>query len=209
MRGGGIVKQDREKTEWLNYWFDRANLLTENRILLIGDSVTRGYRRRLGKIIKRPVDCFATSSTLYDPIFWKELDLFFSVSEYRQVKAQIQIGAHCISGFAQAEKRMSTWEDIERDYEKLLNTVLQYIPDVVIATATNIVKEDDLVTIDEYLNSQILRCNEIAVKIATKYGLKINDLYTAMKGCAHSDFVHFTEAGYDIAAQQTAKALGF
>ena len=44
-------KQGREKIEWLNYWIEDADKDKE-RIILIGDSVTRDLRKKLNLYMK-------------------------------------------------------------------------------------------------------------------------------------------------------------
>ena len=103
-----MVLPEREHTEWLNFWFDKANTVRNNRILLIGDSVARDYRGPLAALTGRPVDFFATSTSIGDEMFWKMLELFFSFKEYKQQKAHIQIGVHSINGFGAAKRTFST-----------------------------------------------------------------------------------------------------
>ncbi len=207
MRGGGIV--GREYIEWLNFWFDYANKTRNDRVLLIGDSISRQYRGELGRISEMPIDFFATSASITEDIFWKQLDHFFSYEEYRQKKAHIQIGFHGIvnsTGYNRKAAEFS-YEEYEKSFEKLVQTVMKYVPVVVVALTTPVVKQSDLSVLDEYINGEIIKRNNIAAKVAKKYNLKINNLYSLMLDDEHVDRVHFTKAGNDKLADAVAHAL--
>ncbi len=199
----------RENSEWLNFSFDKANEKRTDRILLIGDSVSREYREPLAKLTKKPVDFFATSTNISDDKFFKSLDLFFSYREYRQYKAQIQIGVHGINGFNGFVNSIqsNSIEDFEKTYEKLVTYVLKYIPDLTIALATSVVKLSNLSELDEKINNEIIKRNQIAKKVAEKYKLKVNDLYTLMFNEPHRDRMHFHVEGREQMAKYVAKAM--
>lgn len=204
MRGGVIT--GREYIEWLNFWFDNANEKRTDRILLIGDSVARDYRGPLAQLTNKPVDFFATSTSISDDKFYKTLDLFFSYEEYRQYKAHIQIGVHGIDGFGNAIQSNSI-EEFEKAYEKLITYVLKYIPDLTIALTTSVVKLDNLSELDEKINNEIIKRNQIAKKIAEKYKLEVNDLYSLMFSEPHRDRVHFPKEGSEKIAHKVAEVM--
>ena len=64
--------QNREPTEWVNSWISHANCKGD-RILLIGDSVTRALRGKLEFFLKKwyHVDLFASSFAITDHLFWR------------------------------------------------------------------------------------------------------------------------------------------
>ena len=65
--------KDKEATEWSNFWYDQANVRGgAHRILLVGDSIARQYRRGLSEKLKCPVDLFGTSAALRDSMFWDQ-----------------------------------------------------------------------------------------------------------------------------------------
>lgn len=68
--------KDKETTEWSNFWYDQANVQGTRRILLVGDSIARQYRRTLSEKLKSPVDLFATSAALRDSMFWDQWHCF-------------------------------------------------------------------------------------------------------------------------------------
>lgn len=154
----------------------------------------------------KPVDFFAGSADILDDAFWRCLDLFFSYSEYRQTKANIQIGVNGIDGVGNSvcSNDIVAWEE---RYEKLVNCILKYIPDLTIALTTSVHRKDKILIIDERINNEIIKRNKVAKKIAEKYRLPINDLYTLMFNEPHRDWVHFPKEGSEKIAQQTAKIM--
>lgn len=196
----------RASTEWLNFWFDRGFECRDDRILLMGDSVTREYRSALFQLINRPVDFFATTASISSDRFYETLELFFSYEEYRQKKAHIQVGLHGINGFCCAVHNNSIAE-FEKDYEKLVTTVLKYIPDVTVASLTPVVKADDFSKFDDKINNEVLRRNEIIQKIGQKYNLPVNDLYALMRNEIHRDFVHYPKEGSEKIARKVAEVM--
>lgn len=197
---------NREYVEWLNFWFDNGNEQRNDRILLIGDSIARDYRGPLAQLTKRPVDFFATTTNISDDKFFETLEFFFSYKEYRQKKAQIQIGVHDIDGVAKAV-RSNSIEEWEKSYEKLVTNVLKYIHDLTIALTTPIVVQDDLSKINDKINNEIIKRNEIAKKIAGKYKLKVNDLYSLMLNEPHRDWAHFPKEGSEKIAHKVADIM--
>ncbi len=72
--------QDRERLEWSNFWWEEANKECK-RLLLIGDSVTRGYRSALNNFMSESgggyvVDLCAFSAAITDEMTGKMLDGF-------------------------------------------------------------------------------------------------------------------------------------
>ena len=204
MRGGVII--GREYVEWLNFWFDNANEKRTDRILLIGDSVARDYRRPLAQLTKKPVDFFATNTSISNDKFYETLDLFFSYKEYRQTKAHIQIGVHGIDGVEKAIQSNSI-EEYEKAYEKLVVYILKYIPDLTVALTTSVVNQEHLSEPNEKINNEIIKRNQVAKKIAEKYKLKVNDLYSFMLNEPHRDWVHFPAEGSEKIARKVAEVM--
>ena len=66
---------------------------------------------------------------------------------------------------------------------------------------------NNLSSIDKYYTDEIIKRNEIAMRIAKKHGLKTDDLFTFMYNFPHRDFVHFTKEAIQDMAKQVAKAI--
>lgn len=202
--------ENRERIEFLNFWFSNGNSERNDRILLIGDSVSREYRGSLEKVTRCPVDFFATSTAMSDDLFWKELEFFFSISEYRQKKAHIQIGYHGING-VEGAKTDNSIETFSKNYERLICTVIKYIPDLTLASETNVVDAPDLPDTAENINKQLEKQNDAIKALAQKYGLKFNDLYHYMlnegKDFKHSDKIHFESNANMFIAERIASII--
>lgn len=139
-------------------------------------------------------------------MFYKTLDLFFSYEEYRQSKAHIQIGVHGIDGVSKSVHNNSI-EEFEKAYEKLVAYVLKYIPDLTIALTTSIVEPHNLSKLDEKINNEIIKRNRSIKKIAEKYKLKVNDLYSFMFNEPHRDWAHFPKGGIEKIARRVAEVM--
>lgn len=157
-------------------------------------------------MIKRPVDFFGSSAYISDNMFWKQLELFLSFKEYRWSKAQIQIGIHGVKGFVETN-RISSLEEWETYYDKLVMCIMNVVPDLTIALTTPIIKTNNSSTPYQYWDDEITKRNKIAAKIAEKYKLNINDLYTLMIDETHRDAVHFTKEGSEKIAKTVAQSL--
>ena len=132
--------------------------------------------------------------------------MFFSFKEYRQQQAHIQIGVHSIDGFG-AANRINSLNTYEQNYDKLMETVKKYIPDLTIATTTKVVQRGNLTSIDKHYTEEIIKRNEIAMRIAQKHKLKTNDLFTSMYNFPQRDNVHFTKEAIQEMAKYVAKAM--
>ena len=85
---------ERERIEWSNFWWEEANKECK-RILLVGDSVTRGYRSLLNIFFEEydyAVDLCAFSASITNTLTEKMLKCFFSISEYSYELVGIQLG---------------------------------------------------------------------------------------------------------------------
>lgn len=74
------VQLSREDIEWLDVWLPHTNDHQLPRVLLIGDSITRGYYPDVEKALAGPayVARLSTSKSLGDPALLKEIALILS-----------------------------------------------------------------------------------------------------------------------------------
>lgn len=136
--------KQREMIEWTNFWWDRADEDRPDRILLVGDSTSRAYRRSLSEITGRPTDYFGTSSIPTDLLFWKQIECFVG-GEYRYSTAVIQLGYHHIQGGEYCKCNTDTPEEYKRAYAALVEYLrTEFRCDVVIMEATHVVKLDSV-----------------------------------------------------------------
>lgn len=197
-----------EKIEWLNYWIQDADK-DKARILLIGDSVAREYRKELNEIFEKKnmvVDLIATSATILDDRIETEILMLLKQNNYNYQAAVFHIGAH--HGY---------WIDCENDgefrkkYEAELNNLFDRIEEIIptiITVGGTPEKEEDIERKLE--NIEIRRRNKILEKVASKRGYVYIDLYDyAIKGnFEYSDWVHFYGDADEYFAQIIAGHLG-
>lgn len=72
-----FVPADREGIEWCDIWISHANETNLPRVLLIGDSITRGYYSEVEKRLARKafVARLTTSAYLTDPMLNQQIAL--------------------------------------------------------------------------------------------------------------------------------------
>lgn len=216
----------REKIEWANYWWDNAFEKRQDRVLLIGDSTARAYRRELSEKIKRPIDFFGTSSVVTDELFIRELEMFMSIKEYSYDIIQVQIGVHGIvseSGRKLPENYYQYYEEAYIDLIKFLNGKCNRL---ILATITPVIKPFSISNpilykiyarlhfkgneiVDERFEEGIRKRNEIIYKAAERYKVSVNDLYKYMNNegrhFRHIDHVHYEKRAKAFIAARVAE----
>lgn len=219
---------DREWAEWMNLSVTLPRRKTENRILLVGDSISAGY----GEMVQRRmpgfyVDRLNTSEGIHHPNFLRLLEIALRQYPYRLVHINNGIHLH--------------GQDV-KEYGKNLQRVLFWIhlvsPEtkIVFAATTPLSRrlgkeemekqdighfsmgdraplaadrEDGYWVTDEK-GSEIYRAlNDKAKEICAAYDIPFNDLYGLCvgKNLQKSDGVHFTQEGYVELAEKTADML--
>lgn len=217
----------REKIEWANYWWDEANTPASERILMIGDSTSRFYRGIVAKKLKCAVDFLGTCSAITDLLFRKELDLFFSMTEYQYDFIHLQLGVHGIV----PEGKQVLLEDCpdyyryyEKDYRQLVVYLKSKCKKLVLGTITPVIvwkqytnplyaklythlhrKSDEV--LDGRFDQGIKQRNGILIKIAKEQGVQVNDLYKLMsvgegKNFRHTDHVHYEKIAKNLFADR-------
>src|SRR5580704_14562535 len=91
----------REDIEWLDVWLPHANDHRLPHVLLIGESITRGYYPEVAKALagRAYVDRLSTSKSLGDPALLKEIALILGEGHYRVI--HFNNGLHG-SGYSEA-----------------------------------------------------------------------------------------------------------
>lgn len=195
--------EERESVEWVNYWWEKANITKIKRWILLGDSVARQFRRKIQENVPdKAVDFWGVSLQLDDKRFKKELENFFN-SEYKYELAIITWGGH--HGLNRTIEEENKYLEWYKKYEELLLIVKAKCKDVVIVAATHEVLQENLQTYDEKRNSEIKRRNKVSEELAVKYNLKYIDLFNYMYEqryiYPHIDHVHFTRDADEIMAR--------
>lgn len=194
------VKRSLETYEWDDIWWEHASDREKTRMLVIGDSISCGYRRlvteELGEEIY--VDGLATSKALDNPAFESLID--YVALQHDNVKiVQFNNGLH---GWHLSD------EEYAQNYERVLDIVSEKYKNakIVIALTTPVRNKEDLNKFSER-NERVLRRNKIAVSIARERCLLVNDLYSLIYDKPElwkDDGVHLLDSGYKIIAKHTA-----
>ncbi len=168
------------------------------RVLLIGDSISRGYtldaRKALtGKanVHRAPENCGPTANGV------KKIEIWLGDGKWDVI--HFNFGIH---------DRKTPTADYEQRLERLIARMKQTGAKVIFATTTPV--PDDTKDGPEIV-TQIAEKNEIALRVMQKHGVAINDLHAfltpQLEGIANPKDVHFNAKGYELMGQQVAKVI--
>jgi lysophospholipase L1-like esterase len=168
------------------------------RVMLIGDSITRGYYAGVEAALKDKAYLarIATSKAIGDPALLGEIAVFLKQSRFDVV--HFNIGMH-------------GWDYSEAEYEKHFPALVKLIrkaapgAKLVWGSTTPIRKDRQ----GGASNARILKRNVIASRYCARTGIPIDDLHGLMlpNGEMHSDDIHFDKNGNAILAKQVAAAV--
>jgi lysophospholipase L1-like esterase len=192
-----------ERIEWTNTWREDCTNGAP-RVLLIGDSITNGYKSVVHRHLagRAGVTAFATSKAIDNPFLWEELLLLAKQEDMRYAAIQVNNGLH-FGGLSV--------EEYEKCYTELVEKLLAAFPDtpLVLALSTPITKNGETDVLAEQ-NAAVLEKNEAVLRIAKKYNLPVHDLYAAVVGKAHlrsADGYHYNAEGYEILGGLVAEGI--
>lgn len=193
----------RESIEWSDIWVPHANEDALPRVLLAGDSITRGYYDGVAKALGGQAYCarYSTSKFLGHPDFLVELTNLLDA--YRFDIIHINNGLH-------------GWDYTEEEYAKSFPALLEVLAEhakgtrVIWANTTPVRSTADLTVLDPKTD-RVKERNRIAAEIMQARDIPVNDLFALVE--PHSDFfskdgVHFSEAGRAAQAKQVADVIG-
>jgi hypothetical protein len=189
----------RENIEWLDVWLPNSNDHDLPRVLLIGDSITRGYYTKVEANLKGKayVGRLTTSKSLGDPALLDEVGLAL-----RQIKFDV---IHFNNGL---HGRAYTEEEYAAAFPDLIATLRRCAPaaKLIWASTTDVRVRNSLEQVDP-TTARVLRRNELAVVIAKREKIPVDDLLAVIKDHPEyhaQDGVHFNEQGSEILARQVA-----
>lgn len=197
-----MVIDKREEIEWLNYWIEDA-CTYKNRIILLGDSVTREIRKKLQFYMKRKyaVDLIAMSYCILDDMVLEEINHFFRSSPYKYEYIIYHMGAHhgyhitCAKSGRDAEKFADKTVEI-------LECLKQYGLNV-IAMSSTFEKESEREgrQLADH-NREIEKRNQLLEEAAGRVHITFFDLNkkTDCQMLRYTDWCHFYEACYEAIA---------
>ncbi len=188
-----------ERFEWDQTWIDNAPDKETDRVFVIGDSISVGYRDIISQIAngRFRVDGVATSKGADNPAFPALVDYVLSQVEISNVKMiLLNNGLH-------------GWHLCPEDYEKHYTALVEYILKkyegiqlALISTTPTRNKENLLLPSHRYEN--VIERNEIIRRIAEKHALPIFDAFSIIDGRPElhkeGDGVHLVAEGCSLIA---------
>ena len=167
------------------------------RVLLIGDSVSRGYTQAVRKLLagkanvhRAPENCGPTANGL------KKLPIWLGDVKWDVI--------HFNFGIHDRKTPLA-------DYESRLDTIAAQLKakgTKVIWASTTPVGEGGM---KDATDADLVQRNEAAARVMQKHGIAIDDLYTFIKPdlakFQNPKDVHFTGPGYDRLAEQVARSI--
>lgn len=196
-----------EHYEWCHIWHDNTNLTPEQeeaskRLLFIGDSITngsfpkcRGFLREEYTACPLNLDYLITSKGIDNPDILKEIDYVFS---------------HCKYDYIHFNNGLHGWrfpiETYESCYEEVIRHILAVYPPekLGLMTVTPLTVNGDTKT---FRNENVDARNVVVKRLAEKYGLDVDDLYSVVMGKSEirtEDGFHYTDEGYVLLGRAMA-----
>lgn len=192
----------RERIEWIDIWVTDADKTDLPRVLLVGDSITRGYFNAVEKHLAGKAYCarLTTSKCVSDPTFNDDLQLM--LKQYKFSVIHFNNGLH-------------GWGYTEDQYrDGLLTTVVavkEHSGDAkfIWATTTPVREKSDLATFAEKTDRVKVR-NKLASEIMAEQQVTTDELFELVKDHADwtsGDGVHFNAGGNEVLAKQVAESV--
>ena len=189
----------RERIEWADIWVTDADKDDLPRVLLIGDSITRGYFGEVEKHLAGKAYCarLTTSKCVSDPSFTDEVQLL--LKHYRFAAIHFNNGLHGW-GYSEEQYRNGLAETVDAIREQSGDAKLIW------ATTTPVRDRSDLKQFAERTERVEAR-NEIAAEIMAERKIPTNDLFGLVKDHPDwysSDGTHFNGKGKEAQGKQVA-----
>jgi len=192
----------REWIEWIDIWVTDADKTDLPRVLLVGDSITRGYFDAVEKHLAGKAYCarLTTSKCVSDPTFNDDLQLM--LKQYKFSVIHFNNGLH-------------GWGYTEDQYrDGLLTTVVavkEHSGDAkfIWATTTPVRASSNPQQFGEKTERVKVR-NKLASEIMKENDVSTNDLFELVKDHADwtsGDGVHFNGQGNEALAKQVAESI--
>jgi len=167
------------------------------RVLLIGDSVSRGYTQAVRKALagkvnvhRAPANCGPTASGV------KNMDVWLGDEKWDVI--HFNFGIH---------DRATPLADYTQRLEQLIERMQKTGAKLVWASTTPIPDNP----VQKQTAASIIERNQAALEVMQKHGVAIDDLFTAitphLATLQNPNDVHFNGPGYDFLGQQVATAL--
>lgn len=192
-----------ENIEWTQYWTEDSES-GKHRVLMIGDSISVGYRSEVNKLLgdDLSITAYSTSKAVDNPWFAEELAVNIRQHAFTYDIVTLNNGLH---GF-----HLST-EAYEAGMRSLIGAVQSMLPEaklyLVLSTPITEYEKTDMLS---EKNQVVTARNEVVVRLAGELGLPVIDLYSAVLGKAEvrsTDGYHYNGAGYQLLAAEIVRAI--
>ncbi|MDB6139602.1 MAG: hypothetical protein JWO94_2674 [Verrucomicrobiaceae bacterium] len=192
----------REGTEWCDIWMTNANRTDLPRVLLIGDSVTRGYTSAVEKQLagKMYVARLATSRCVGDPVLLAEVAAVLGGTAFDVI--HFNNGLHGVGAVSEAE------------YAKYLPQLLAQIrrlapkAKLIWASCTPWHVAGNFAAFDPN-NEHVKERNRIAAELMARENIPVDDLYATVSTHPEwsADTLHYNAKGTEAEGAQVAAAV--
>jgi lysophospholipase L1-like esterase len=195
---GQKPKIARENIEWCDMWIPSATTTNKPRVLMVGDSITKGYYKAACKHVGEQASCaqFATSACIADPAFHVQLDAL--LSQYTFALIHFNNGLHGV-GYTEEEYRAG--------YEKALKSIQKHSPStkLVLALSTPLNETSQA----NGLNPRVNERNRIVRELAKTYGAAVNDLHSISTGHPeyYTDAYHYKAEAIELQGKQVSEII--
>ena len=191
-----------ETYEWDDIWWDNAPDEKARRILIIGDSISRGYRRAASKMQGRDffIDGIATSKAADSATFRTLLD-YFAESGLSYDAVFFNNGLH-------------GWHLDEESFGEHFRALAAYIkekfaPKSFYLVTTTPARRAQSTDIFDPRNERVKVRNAAIASAAQKNGAEVLDFYSLLESRAElytADGIHLVDEGYILLGNQIIKA---
>ncbi|MGE5295565.1 MAG: prolyl oligopeptidase family serine peptidase, partial [Solirubrobacterales bacterium] len=168
----------RERIEWCDIWITNADKNDLPRVLLIGDSITRGYFGEVEQTLAGKANCarLTTSRCICDPVFFDEL--LMMLRQYRFAVIHFNNGLHGM-GYTQAQYRQG--------FAKLMAVLQEHGQGArLIWAATTPVRKRGALSELDGTTEIVEERNRIAADFAARAGVPTDNLFDL--GTGHPEY---------------------
>lgn len=192
----------RERIEWIDIWITDADKDDLPRVLLVGDSITRGYFNGVEKQLAGKAHCarLTTSKCVSDPTF--NDDLLLLMKQYKFSVIHFNNGLH---GWGYTE------DQYQDGLKETVTAIMEHSAEakLIWATTTPIREQSNLQTFASQTDRVIIR-NKLAADIMHNQKASVDELFNLVKDHPEwqsPDGVHFNETGNEALAKQVAESV--
>lgn len=195
---------EREYYEWSDVWLPAADRNDLPHILIIGNSITRGYTPKVEPAFegRAYVGRISNSKSLGDPALFDELEVVLKHNKFDII--HFNNGLHG-AGY--------TEEEYDKAFPEFIKLLRKYQPDakLIWATSTPVRTGEGMTGFTEFSDRVAVR-NEIAKKhIENDGNIMVDDLWAVVvdhpEYYAGGDGTHPVESGWEALAAQVTKVL--